>query len=255
MTRQPSGINLLTMQLPAEVMARFGLPEEEALDAVEVAISKTLTRCFGVPVMVNTNGQIRITALHHNAQKDIRPEEISSKLRRHLEHNIELELQRRQVLREQNYLRQLRGKVVSGVISAIGNKGTLLVEMELEEIFSRLVLLGECPLKFQLPRERATYFVGCVMAWYITSVLPIQNSNSVRVRVRLSRTSMELPALLLREQSGIGGIRCLRRLPGKASWIVTEKRIPKPVINAVGKELREHLNVQVVPQQQVRHSQ
>jgi hypothetical protein len=231
---------------PSDILDRYGLSEESARDAVSVAISRTLSLSYGVPVLVNVNGSIKITAHHKNRQVDISPVEIDQKLRRHIEYSVELELQKRQAVKEANYLAQLRGAVVYGEILAISKTGRLFVELELEEMFSKIVLLGECPLKLQPGWERPIYAAGGVYAFLITSVLPVLDQERARVRIFLSRVSQFLPALMLREKAGIDEIECVRRFPGRESWIKTEKRIPKPIINEVGKELREHLHVQVV---------
>jgi hypothetical protein len=61
----------------------------------------------------------------------------------------------------------------------------------------------------------------------------------------LSRTSRELPCLLLQERSKISGIRCLRRIPGAFSSLISPTRIPKEDIMYVGKELNEYLHVSI----------
>lgn len=231
-----------------EIHARYGLSEDAALEAARYSIGRTLSDHFGIPVLTSTSrdGQISMVALHGSHETVIRPEDIKTKLRRLLQEDVEFELQRRQAAKEQRYLRQLIGKPVYGGIVGICREGTLIVQMELEETFNTLVLLGECPLAFQTPRERESYGVGDVMSFKVTSVAAVTDNKTARVRIRLSRVSPELPALLLREKSGIDMIKCVRRLPGKESTILTAKKIPKPIINEVGKELREHLNVRII---------
>lgn len=230
---------------PADFLNRYNLPETEATDAIELAISRTLTANFRVPVLVTLNGSLSMTALHNNGVKAIQPEELGRKIRRHLVHNIDDELRKRQTIHEREYLKQLRGKIVAGQIAAVLPDKTLMIEMELQEMFTQMVMYGECPVPFQTPRERNHYRVGDTLNWYITSVLPVENSAGYRVRIRLSRITPALPALMLSELSKISGIRCTRRIPGKESWIETPARIHKTIINTVGKDLREHLNVQL----------
>lgn len=49
----------------------------------------------------------------------------------------------------------------------------------------------------------------------------------------------------LQERSRIAGITCIERVSGAYSSVVTPARIPKEIINSVGKELEEHLHVSI----------
>ena len=235
-------------QFPDEILARYGLSEDAAMEAARYAISLTLTNHFGVPVMASTANGFHMIAFHGTHESVITSDQIKRNLRREIQENVEYELQRRQAAKDQRYLRQLTGKPICGGVVGICEQGTLIIKMELTEVFSQVILLGECPMKYQIPRERASYSVGDLLSFKVTSVAAVATDKSARARIILSRVSPELPALLLREQSGIDKIKCVRRLPGKESWIKTAVKIPKPIINAVGKELREHLNVRIIQQ-------
>jgi hypothetical protein len=186
-----------------------------------------------------------ITAYSETGEPSVIPTEaISRKLRRHLLHQIELELQKRRTLIEAERLKELRGTVAPGEITRIAADGALVVTLEIADCYRRLILTSECPTRCQPLHERGRYLIGSVKQFYITSVVPVMvKRRSSKVRILLSRTSMELPRLLLQECSRISGIQCWKRIPGGYSDIVTPTRIPKDAINAVGKELGEHLNV------------
>jgi hypothetical protein len=233
--------------VPAELLAKYGLPEADALDAVEMAIARALTHAFKKNVFVRINGGLQITAFSHRGEPvEISPREIDRKLQRHILHLVELELQKRQTLRESEDLEELRGKTLPGEISRIADNGTLHVTLEFADVFQHLTLAGECPERYQPPHEKGRYQVGEVREFYISSILPIVvNDRSARTRIRLSRINKELPALLLQEQTGIYGIECRRRVAGGFSNIITPARLPKEAINHVGKELGEHLNVSI----------
>ena len=86
--------------IPAELLTKYGLHETEALKAIELSIARTLTRALRANFTVRVEGRMEITMFPANGEPiDIPPEEISRKLQRHILHNIELELQKRQVLR------------------------------------------------------------------------------------------------------------------------------------------------------------
>ena len=231
--------------LPADLQHDYDLPENDMLEVVEVTMTRVLTKALQMNVNVVMGSEPRITAYPVGGEPIAIPAEaIERKLRRHLRHEVELELQSRRTLLESQRLMSLRGTVACGEISRIAKDGALLVSLEIADCHRRLILTGECPVRYQAPHERGRYSRGEVRQFYITSVLPVLiNGRSSKVRILLSRTSMALPPLLLQEQSRIAGIHCRRRIPGGFSDIVTPCRIPKEMINNVGKELGEHLHV------------
>jgi hypothetical protein len=233
--------------IPTELLEKYGLRDADALDAVEVAIARALTQAFKKNVTVRINGKLEITGFSHSGEPvEISPGEIDRKLRRHILHLVELELQKRQTLRESEDLEELRGKTLPGEISRIAEDGTLHVTLEFNDVFQQLTLAGECPERYQPPNEKGRYQVGEVREFFISSILPVVvNGRSARTRIRLSRITKELPALLLQERTGIYGIECTRRVAGGFSNIITPARLPKEAINHVGKELGEHLNVSI----------
>ena len=233
--------------ISTELVAKYGLREADALDAVEVAIARALTRALNKNVTVRINDKLEITAFSHRGEPvDVSPEQINRKLRRHIFHLVELELRKRQALRESEDLGQLRGTTLPGEITRIADNGTLRVALEFSDVFRQLALAGECPVDHQPVHERGRYRVGDVREFFISSVLPVAvNGRQTFVRIRLSRTSKELPALLLQERTGVYGIECQRRVAGGFSNIVTPTRLPKEAINHVGKELGERLNVSI----------
>jgi hypothetical protein len=238
----------LASSLPAEILAESGLSTEEALDAVEVAIARTLTGALRTNICVSVDENLKIAAYPVGSGEPTRIslDDINSKLRRHLLHQIELELQKRRTLNEADRLKKLRGYSAPGEISRIGEDGSLIVSLEISDYYQRLILGGVCPARFQPRHERGRYVMGTVKEFYITSVVPVMvNKRSAKVRILLSRTSKELPRILLQERSRISGITCLKRIPGAYSSIETPVKIPKDIINSVGKELEEHLHVSI----------
>jgi len=231
--------------IPGELLTKYGLREADALDAVEVAIARALTHAFKKNISVRINDRLEITAFSHRGEPiEISTGEIDRKLQRHILHLVELELQKRQTLRESEDLEELRGKTLPGEISRITDDGTLHVDLEIVDLFSRIVLSGECPERYQPLHEKGRYQTGEVREFFISSILPVVvNGRSARTRIRLSRITKELPALLLQERTGVYGIECRRRVAGGFSNIITPARLPKEAINYVGKELGEHLNV------------
>lgn len=231
----------------AEVISESGLTEADALDAIEVAVARTLTHALGSNVAVRIKDHLKIIVYPPGGEPTtLSLTDIDRKLRRHVQHQVELELQRRKTLDEAGHLKELRGYTAPGEITRIAADGSLIVTLEIADHYRRLILSGICPLRFQPTHERGGYHLGTVKEFHVTSVVPVMiNHRSSRVRVQLSRSSKQLPQLLLRERSRIHGIVCLKRIPGAFSSILTPTRIPKDIINSVGKELQEHLYVYV----------
>lgn len=231
--------------LSADLLHKYGLPENEIVDAVECAVARTLTTAFHRRVVVRAEGELEIIAypaLGHPVEIPLKS--ISKKLRRHIIHNVEAELQKRQIVQESMILQELQGRVFTGVVGRIGSLGTLHVTLEIDDVFKPLILFCECPLRYQPPHERSMYRIGEQRSFLVTSVRPVMVSDDVaKVRIVLNRTSRTLPALLLENLTGITGIECRRRIAGGFSELVTPVRLPKASINTVGKELKEHVQV------------
>ena len=231
--------------LSDELTHKYSLPEPIVLDAVETAITCTLTKAYRSPVICRIQeGQLHVTAVMGLYDPlTIEVGSISKKLRRAISYNVELELQKRQAINEYHSMRELQGQVITGTISRIANNHVLFVMLEIDDLVNRVILLGECPLTYQPPHERSLYRIGDTKSFLVTSVRPIAGRTFARVRIVLNRTSRDLPARLLYQLTGVAGIKCQRRIAGGYSEIVTPQRIPKSAINTVGKELKEHVQV------------
>lgn len=233
---------------PADLMLEDGLTSDETLDAIEVAVARTLTHALQTSVTVRVEDQLQILVYPPGggAPTALTFGDIDRKLRRHVQHQVDLELQLRRTLNEAGHLKELRGYTAPGEITRVGDDGSLIVTLEIADHYRRLILSGICPTRFQPKHERERYIPGTVKEFHITSVVPVMvNHKSTKVQVHLNRISKELPRLLLQERSRITGIQCLKRIPGAFSTIVTPSRISKDVINSVGKELKEHLYVSI----------
>lgn len=244
----PRGRQPLASSLPAEILSDSGLPTAEALNAVEVAIARTLTGALRANVCVKVDAQLEIDAYPEGSSGPVKIslDDINGKLRRQLLYQIKVELQKRRTLNEADRLKELNGFSAPGEISGIAEDGALTVSLEIADYYRRLILCGFCPVRFQPHHELGRYSIGSVKEFYISSVVPVMvKKRYSRVRILLSRTSKELPRLLLQERSRIDGIICTERVPGAYSTIVTPRRIAKDTINSVGKELGEHLHVSI----------
>ncbi len=222
------------------------LSESTLLNAIEIGATRALKMAMKASFLVAYKGKLEITMQGAWGESfEITPKEIGRKLRRKMLYEIEREIGIRHILAESDKLKNLCGMVVKGVVKKI-RAGNIIVEMELQEQFARYILLGVCPYRDQPVHERKVYHIGETWKWYVMRVLPLEARQRTMLVVRLSRVSRELPAVLLREKSGIERILCHTRIPGAVSHIVTDRHIPKNCINEVGKELKETIDVQII---------
>lgn len=229
--------------IPPDLLAKYDLPRPEAALAIEEAITGVLSKAFNMDILVSVGDEMEVVALG-NRLLDISI--LSRQLKRQIRYQIERELEKRQSLREQEYLRTLRGRHILGEVRRIAPDGGLTVALEVEDHLRNLILTGTCYARQLPPHERSGLHIGVRKAFLITSVLPVVEKDKAKVLIRLSRTSKSLPESLLREMTGEQSIRCRRRIAGAFSEIETSERIPKEAIQAVGKELGERIIVRVV---------
>ncbi len=229
--------------IPQDLLAKYDLPASEAALAIEDAISGVLSRSFNMDIMAHVGEELEVIALN-GRQLDLAG--LSRQLKRQISYQIKHELEKRQSLREQEYLRTLRGRHVVGEIRKVSPKGDLTVVLEVEDHFRSLILIGTCFVRQIPPHERNSLQVGARKAFLVTSVLPVMEKGRAKVLIRLSRTSRSLPESMLKEMTGELSVRCRRRIAGAFSEIETACRIPKEAILYVGKELGERVIVRVV---------
>lgn len=232
--------------IPHDLLTKYDLPAPEAALAIEEAISRILSRSFNMDIMVNVGEVLEVIAL---GDRRIDPTMLSRQLKRQIRYQIERELEKRQSLREQEYLRSLRGRIIFGDVRKVSTNGDRTIALEVEDRFRSLILTGICPARQVPPHERDCLLIGAKKLFLITSVLPVLEKDKAKVLIRLSRTSRTLPENLLREKTGEQSIRCQRRIAGAFSEIETSQRIPREVIQSVSNELGERIIVRVVASQ------
>lgn len=233
--------------IPPNLLEKYNLPEEQATDAIETAITRVLSTAFGTDMLVRVQGSLEVYFLPaSDPPRSIDPASLSRQLQRQVRFQIERELEKRQALHEREVLSALRGRPVTGEIRQIASTGEATVALEMEDHFSRLALTGVCPVRYLPLKERHALAVGDMKAFLVTSVLPVQKNGRSKVLIRLSRITKALPEALLKEQTGETSVRCIRRVAGAFSEIETIKKLPKEAIQAVSYELKERIIVRIV---------
>ena len=82
--------------IPAELLTKYGLQQAEALRAIEFAIARALIMALRKNLAVRIEDRLEITEFPHLGEPIELPSmTIKRKLRRHIIHQVELELQKR----------------------------------------------------------------------------------------------------------------------------------------------------------------
>jgi len=229
-----------------ELATKYRVPVSRAAGIAEVAISKAFSAALNTNVICTVQDhKIKLITFSGKATPAVMdPSRIRKKLKRQVLYLLEAEFQKHGAITEFRTIRDLQGQVINATISRIADNHTLYAVLDIEDVFQKVLIIGECPLRHQPPHERGVYRLQETKKFYITSVRPVTGRRGEgRVRVMLSRVTRGLPAALLAEITGIGEIRCTRRIAGAFSDIETPAYLPKSAIKTVGKELHEHLNV------------
>lgn len=229
--------------IPHDLLTKYDIPPSEAAFAIENAISAVLSSSFNMEIMVNIGEELEVVAM---AERPIELATLSRQLKRQIRYRIECELEKYQSLRDQEYLRSMRGRCILGEARKVSSNGDLTIALEIEDRFQHLILTGICPARQIPPKERTCFQLWTKKTFLITSILPVIENDKAKVLIRLSRISRTLPEVMLREKTGEQSIRCRRRIAGAFSEIETSQPIPKEAILSVGKELGERIIVRVV---------
>lgn len=233
------------LPLPLELKAKYpALPNEDIYAAMEIATIRAVSQIYGRPAgaSINPAEGFRVILFKNDGITDVDISKLKKRSKRRLLDEWEIELTRRQAIREAASISSLQGSVVSGRIERITQNG-LEVLIEVLDVIRPIIIHAECPLPHQAPHERHLYRSGETRQFFVASCLPVSNGKDSKVRVVVSRVAREFPSRMLSKLTGITGIKCSKRVPGGYCKIITPSLIPKAAINTVGKELREHIDV------------
>ena len=231
-----------------EVAREHRLPAREARALLERTLSEALTEAFGRRVIVSLSGEA--IAIYRETGRNgpeglerLSPRQVRKEVVRLCRYRVETELNRRKAIGEYDFLKTLQGAAVKGVVDRVMNDGTLMVLFPVDELFNSREVVGTCPVSMQPPRERGTFREGEARFFFVSSVRLVGREQVLRVDIRLSRTTRGLPEVLLKMETGITGIRCVRRIAGKISLVVSRERLPREAILTVATELGERVKV------------
>lgn len=226
----------------------YRLPAGETRAILEQTLSDALTEAFGRRVIVSLAGENMV--IYRETGKNGReglerlsPRQIRKEVVRLCRYRVETELNRRKAIREYDFLKPLQGSVVRGVVDWVMHDGALAVLFPVDELFNCREVAGTCPVAQQPPRERGTYRQGEAKLFFVSSVRLVGWDKVLLVEIRLSRSTRRLPEALLTMETGMTGIRCIRRIAGKISLVTSRESLPREAILAVAAELGERVKV------------
>lgn len=235
-------------KLCREIAREYRLPAGETMVILEQTLSDTLTEAFGRRVIVSLSGENMVICREtgkngREGLERLSPRQVRKEVVRLCRYRIETELNRRKAIREYDFLKTLQGAVVRGVVDRVKKDSSLVVLFPVDELFNCREIAGISPVSMQPPRERGTYRQGEARFFFVSSVRLVGWDKVLLVEIRLSRTSRRLPEALLKMETGLTEIRCIRRIAGKISLIASRERLSREAILAVATELGERVKV------------
>jgi len=234
------------VSLCSELALKHRLSPEETISIMAAALSASLTTTFRSRVITCMDGEsLRIYAeerygagIREIVYQGLRRNDIRLFRRR-----FERELMKRKAFDEHEYLSTLQGTLVRGVIDRVQDDGSLFVLIFIEELFDCRELYALCPLCGQSSHERSALRRGVARFFYVSSVRLVKVHGIFRHEILLNRITPRLTELLLIKLSGHTGFKCLRRIVGKMSLVVSTTKIPRNAVKAAGQELGERIIV------------
>ena len=240
-------------QIITSLVNKHGLTRAEIMAEIEDVFASQLSQWYRLPVMAFFREDLRLEAVAYNnsggvvMQRLVDLSEIKGRgtLRRQLMSNLAKAAVIKQATRYKCFEREL----LWGKVTACDPEQALYVETE--------VIPGErvtaiCPINRVGIHERHAggFAIGSTRAFHLRRVELMILHDTPRLNVVVDRVSKTLVENLLRSQLGPGAemvkLRCVKRYVGHKSLVLSSRRLPKAVIIAVDRELKERLQVQVV---------
>ncbi|WP_319587865.1 hypothetical protein [uncultured Desulfobulbus sp.] len=233
--------------------SRYALSTAEVIQEVESAFALFLSQLHRQEVMVFLREEMRLVIVAYST-KDGLPVQKILDLPAVLSRNqfmsfLEDHLATAAVIKQVRQLKGFERRLLWGEV--IRNKAGdhLLVETE---IIPDEPIIATCPLNRIGLHERyaGRFQPGHRRAFHLRRIEPVLVNGTPRTKVVLDRVSKTLAENLLRHHLGDADhrfhFRCLKRYVGHKSIVLTTKRIPREVIIAVDRELRERIEVRIV---------
>ncbi|OEU47950.1 MAG: hypothetical protein BA866_06665 [Desulfobulbaceae bacterium S5133MH15] len=231
---------------------KYGLIRSDVIVEIEKVFSEVFTRRYGCEVMAAFQKDMQLEVVAYNEAGGIVQQRVVelnnirgwNTIRKHLEKSLLKASVLKQTRQYKYYERELRW----GEITAIDLEKNYHVELE---VIPGETVTAVCPLNRVGLHERSSgdLSIGEKRAFHVRRVDPVFLHGTPRLKVVVDRISKTLVETLLKEQLGYSvekmTIRCTKGYVGQKSFVVTSRRIPKPAIMAVTRELKERLQVRI----------
>jgi hypothetical protein len=246
--KQGCGMSLDFSEIVDDFVKKYSVPRRRVIAEIEKTFSIMFSRWFRMEVIalyslgrLNFFGYVKSQGCY--VQRDIMTKKQKQKglntLKRLIEQNM-----MKMASCEEYHLHRNAVKMGWGTIFKIVPGAKLLVQMELD---GGIDVFAECPLASIGVYERlnGAFVIGKKRAFGVKAITPVTLNGTSRVRIELSRTVKQLPAMLLMQQvdDRLARIRCVKRFAGNKSFIISNRFIPKSLIREVENELHEHIQV------------
>lgn len=162
---------------------------------------------------------------------------------------LEMHLAKAAVLKQTVRYKPFERGLLWGEISASDADQNLYIDTE---IIQGERLTAICPINRIGLHERQSnnFSLGKKRAFHLRQVEPVMLNGTPRLKVTVDRVSKTLVETLLKSRlEDVGGrtaLRCIKRYVGHKSIVLATRPLPKAVIIAVDRELKERVQVEIV---------
>jgi len=231
---------------------RYSLSQKEILAELESILSEALSERYRLEITCHLRENLQIEIISHKFQDGVIKQHLAhipknlhySKIQTLLEYRLVTSSVINQVRRLKTYEKQM----IWGQISHKSPDGHIYIETE---ILPAEPLVAICPTNRVGIHERHRPHLqkGQVRAFHLRHVDPVLLNGLPRVKIVVDRVSKTLTENLLLfhlgEKAHQFQIRCVKRFVGHKSVVLAKKPLPKDVIIAVDRELRERIEVHI----------
>lgn len=237
-------------QIINSLTAKYRLTVSEVMTEIEKIFSATLSQWYRIEVMVFFRGDLQLEAVAYNSVGGVIMQRLidftTTRGFGTLQKNLEESLAKAALLKQTRSYKYYEKELRWGEITACDRENNLYVEIE---VIPGEKITAVCPHNRRGLHERDSnkFSIGERRAFHLRRIDPVALKGTSRLKVVVDRVSKTLVETLLYDylDSSVENIslHCTNRYVGQKSFVFTSKRLPKAVIVAVTRELREHIEV------------
>lgn len=232
---------------------KYGLTKAEVMAEIETAFSAMFSKWYRLEVMVFFREDFQLEAVAYNHVGGITMQQSvdlsAMKGMNTITRQLEKNMAKAAVLKQTAHYKPFERELLWGEITAIDAERNFYVEVEMVP-GERVTAI--CPLNRIGLHERHTtnFSLGRRRAFHLRLVEPVFLNGTPRLKVIVDRVSKTLVENLLTSHLGSEAekvrLHCVKRYVGHKSIVLTTKPLPKRVIIAVDRELKERVQVMIV---------